>query len=123
MPPRYHLDLTLEDDREAVQLRIVTEDRELFSARLEAPELDELIRALGQGRAQLADEVAPELDEGARIADTVIDPAYLVGRNSQEGRALIALRHPGYGWIGFQLHRPVAAAVARELGRGLGADS
>lgn len=122
MSRKYHLEVAVEDDHDALALRILADDEEVFGTRLEAPELDDLIRALSDGRAQLADQVAPELDEGARITDTVVDPAYLVAKNSERGRALLAFRHPGLGWLGFQLRRPVVDAMVQRLGRWLEAD-
>ena len=116
----HHLDLTVEEGGAAVELTVAQGDRALFSARLEAPELDDLIRALAVGRAQLADQVAPELDEGARIADVAVDPSFLVGKNNARGEALLALRHPGYGWLGFRLRRPVVEQIVRRLGDWLG---
>ncbi len=115
MAERQHLEVTLDDDRAALSLRVLSAGRLLFEARLEAPELDELIRALANGRARLAEEVAPELDEGARITDAVVDPAYLLGANRAKDRALLAFRHPGFGWLGFQLRRPAAEALVRRL--------
>ena len=122
MARKFHLEVAVEDDLGALALRILADGEEVFGTRLEAPELDDLIRALGDGRAQLADQVAPELDEGARITDTVVDPAYLVAKNSDRGRALLAFRHPGLGWLGFQLRRPVVEAMVHRLGRWLDAD-
>jgi hypothetical protein len=119
MAQRHHLELTVDEESSGVVLRILSEGHEVFSTRLEAPELDELIRGLGDGRAQLTDEVSPQLDEGARITNVVKNPSYLVGTNSPEAKALIALRHPGFGWLGFQFRRPVVEAIVRELGRWL----
>lgn len=116
----HRLELAVEDAREAVRLSVSDHDRLLFSARLEGPELDELIRGLSQARAQLADQVAPELDEGARLADVVVDPSYLIGKNSGTNEALLALRHPGYGWLGFRLRRTVVEQVVDRLGAWLG---
>ena len=115
MAERQYLDLALDDDRTALTLRIVSGSRELSSLRLEAPELDGLIRALSRGRAQLAEQVAPELDGGARIADTVVDPSYILGKNSKKDRALLAFRHAGFGWLGFQLRRSVVEAMVQQL--------
>ena len=70
--------------------------------RLEAPELDQLIHALAEGRAQLLDEVAPGLDEGARITNTVVNPTHpLLGRNTRKGQILARASPPGAGlaWI------------------------
>jgi hypothetical protein len=120
MSKPHRLELAVEDARQAVRLSVSDDDRLLFSARLEGPELDELIRGLSQARAQLAEEVAPELDEGARLADVVVDPSYLIGKNSGTGEALLALRHPGYGWLGFRLRRPVVEQIVGRLGDWLG---
>lgn len=98
-------------------LRIAGSDGEDFSARLEAPELDELIRGLSDARAQLDDEVSPELDEGARLTNTVVDPTYVVARNRSKGLALLAFRHPGLGWLGFQLRQSVVEAMLEGLHR------
>ena len=119
-PTPHQLELAVEDTREAVRLQVADGDHLLFSARLEGPELDELIRGLSQARAQLADQVAPELDEGARLADVVSDPSYLIGKNSGTVEALLALRHPGYGWLGFRLRRPVVEQIVVRLGDWLG---
>ncbi|PAX06537.1 hypothetical protein [Sphingomonas lenta] len=116
------VELSVEEDGAAVWLRVLGGEGELFGARLEGPELDDLIRALADGRARLADAVAPELDEGARITDVTVDPAYLVGKNSDKGQALVAFRHPGLGWLGFQLRRDVVAAMVDRLGSWLGED-
>ncbi|WP_425229406.1 hypothetical protein [Sphingomonas sp.] len=116
----HQLSLTVEGDRNAVLLTIAgDDDRLLFGARLEAPELDELIHALAQGRAQLLDEVAPELDQGARLTDVEVDPGYLVGTSKVADEALIAFRHPGFGWLGFRLHRKVIGKFTERLDRWL----
>jgi len=112
---QHHLEFGPDEDRSALVLRMVGTAGTLFSARLEAPELDDLIRGLSDARAQLTEAVAPELDLGARITNTVVDPAYIVGKNSQKGQALLALRHPGLGWLGFQLRRSVVEAMVERL--------
>ena len=115
----HHLELAVDPDREAVRLTITQGENPVFAARLEAPELDELIHALAHGRAQLREEVAPSLDQGARLTDVELDPGYLVGKNTAKGEALLALRHPGFGWLGFRLRRPVIEAIVERLGRWL----
>jgi hypothetical protein len=115
----HSLSLAMDPDRSAIRLTINGDDQALFTARLEAPELDELIHALAKGRAHLAEEVAPTLDEGARLTDVEADPGYLVGKNRERDEALIALRHPGFGWLGFRLRRPVIEEMLDRLGRWL----
>ena len=116
MSRRYQLEVAVDDDQSAMTLRILADGGEVFGTRLEAPELDDLIRTLSDGRAQLADEVSPELDEGARITNNVANPSYLIGKNSLQGKALLAFRHPGLGWLGFQFRRSVVEAMVRQLG-------
>jgi hypothetical protein len=119
MATKYDLEVAVAPDRTAVLLTTLADGREAFGTRLEAPELDDLIRALGDARAMLDEEVAPQLDEGARITNSIVDPNYLVGTNSSKGQTLLAFRHPGFGWIGFQLRRPVVEAMVRKLGQWL----
>lgn len=113
------LEIALDRDRTAVVLRLPGVDGDTIDARLEAPELDELIRGLSDARARLAEEVSPELDEGARITNTVADPSYVVARNQRKGLALLAFRHPGLGWLGFQLRQSVVEAMLDSLHRGV----
>lgn len=115
MAQKFQLEVGIDDVQTAMTLRILADGGEVFSTRLEAPELDDLIRALSDGRAQLTDEVSPQLDEGARITNIVVDPSYLVGKNSAQGKALLAFRHPGLGWLGFQFRRTVVEAMVRQL--------
>ena len=119
MTSRHHLAIAVEDDRSAVRLTISRDEQPVFGARLEAPELDDLIRALSQGRRRLADAVAPELDDHARIADAVPDPAFLLGSNPRKREALLALRHPGFGWLGFQFRRSTVERVVQRLAQWL----
>lgn len=116
------LALAVDADGAAVTLRVQGDEGELFGARLEAPELDDLIRLLSDARALLTEAVAPELDEGARITNIVADPAYLVGKNSEKDQALIAFRHPGLGWLGFQLRRGMVERMVGGLGAWLTAE-
>ena len=47
------------------------------------------------------------------------DPTYLIAKNSARGEALMAFRHPGFGWLGFRLHRPAIAEMVERLDRWL----
>ena len=115
----HHLSLAVEPEREAVRIAITRDEATVFAARLEAPELDQLIHALAQGRAQLTEEVSPELDEGARLTDVEADPSFLIAKNNARGEAMMAFRHPGFGWLGFRLRRRAIEKMVERLERWL----
>jgi hypothetical protein len=104
-----------------------------------APDRSAVLPTLADGREAFATRLeAPELDEGARITNSIADPNYLVGTNSRKGQTLLAFHPgfrwpgfgwpgfgwpgfgwPGFGWIGFRLRRPVVEAMVRKLGQWL----
>lgn len=77
------------------------------------PELDTLVRTLADLRALMSDPVPRTLDPGARLT-VLSDPAWQVKPPAPgTGRdvAVLALRHPGLGWLGFLLPQLEAAAL------------
>jgi hypothetical protein len=119
----YHMELTVADDRTAVELQISADDVEIFTTRLEAPELDDFISALagwafataGRGRAATGGACAHhQRRSSALLSDRQERP---------EGRGAARLRHPGLGWLGFQLRRSVVEAMVRQLRRWLEGDA
>lgn len=80
----------------------------------DAWQLDELIVALGKLRASMADEISDTLEINSRLEATVA-PAWRIPDNlAQSGRTL-ALRHPGFGWLGFVIPLDQGEEMARWL--------
>lgn len=80
---------------------------------LEAPELQEFIGTLAAARATLADKHAIALDPGTRL-ETQVDPSWRINTLADGSKAL-AIRHPGFGWLAFQLPKHEASAIAKLL--------
>lgn len=83
---------------------------------LEAPELDQFIRQLAQCRATLSEQVAEALEPNARLK-AVFHPNANVSPIEQ-GR-LLALRHPGLGWVSFVFSDDEARRLAELLAEGV----
>lgn len=79
-----------------------------------AGELSDLIHMLVSARMVMADAVPAGLDPGARVP-TVGNPAWRTTRNPTTNAVLLALRHPGHGWTGFEFPEPEARALLEWL--------
>lgn len=112
---RADIRLRLLDSDRRLEVELDQGERKLVGFTLEAPELDRLIALLAGARAHMADPVPPTLDPGSRIAG-VASPAWRVAGPDGTGRQALALRHPGFGWIGFALSAQEARALAAALG-------
>jgi hypothetical protein len=62
--------------------------------------LDELIDALGQLRTHLSPPVPDRLDD--HPSRVVVPAAMTLGR-ARSGELLLAVRHPGFGWLTFSV--------------------
>jgi hypothetical protein len=62
----------------------------------------------------MTEQVVPELEPVFRIA-TVEEPAWRVSDPMPDGRRILALRHPGFGWLGFVMLQDRADDIARGL--------
>ena len=79
------------------------------------------IHALAKHRETLTDPVTPELEIGSYL-DAVYNPVWRVpAARHKEGRVL-ALRHPGLGWLAFVLPDREAAQIAEWLTKDLPVD-
>ena len=84
---------------------------------LETPEVDQLMQRLAELRAAMNEAVPAALDPGVRLV-LLVDPAWqlkpLLPGKGQDG-AVLALRHPGLGWLGFLLPQSKVAALGHGL--------
>ena len=90
----------LSPDRQRVTVALMMDDQPLGFADVESSELEELIALLATRRAEMADQVAAEIEPGARLT-AIIDPLWRAKTESHgtPDGVLLALRHPGLGWI------------------------
>jgi hypothetical protein len=112
--PEYKVRLSIDDSRDNTIVEIWEGDRLLVRHPFDAASLDEHIRNLADLRAQMKDVVPRQLDPGARL-EAELDPVWkATDKNPPEGR-LLALRDPGFGWLGFVFTDKEAAAIAKWL--------
>lgn len=103
-------------DRDTTVIEMHEDGKPLAHMFVDAATLEGLIRQLGQCRAAMNETVADEIDPGARI-ETLPSPGWRIPdtHSGPSGTVLMALRHPGLGWLGFLLEE----ARAREIGAAL----
>ncbi len=107
------LRLRLEDDGSTARLSILLNGREAAFIIADALELEEIIHGLGAGRAEMRDAVPAQLDPLPRFRTTetpnwcVFDP--------EPDRCTLAVRHPGFGWLGFSFARGEAGRIANSM--------
>lgn len=107
------LGAVLADDREAVTLILEGDQVPGVFLKQDAAELSGTIERLAMVRANMAPEVVRELDPGSRVLP-VADPIWR-GTMAPDGAATLAFRHPGYGWVVFQLPPGETATVGKFL--------
>ncbi|MEY4257097.1 MAG: hypothetical protein RLZZ141_2324 [Pseudomonadota bacterium] len=90
------------EDHQIAVLEIVTDGESSGYLGLSAPELDEIIHRLGDIRQQMSDRVPPRLDVNPRLP-AIDDPAWHLGITEDNLTVTLAIRHPGFGWLGFSL--------------------
>jgi hypothetical protein len=88
------------EHRDTVRLELDADDTPLGHIYMDGATLEAFISELGKCRSQLAEQVTPELDSMARI-EAVHASAWRV--TSVPAGRMLALRHPGLGWLGFVL--------------------
>jgi hypothetical protein len=111
-------ELTTTRGSQEALLHLVVNDKPLGHIYYDAAGLSALIEGLSNLRAAMADEIPRELDPGSRLP-AVVDPIWRIPEQPQHGGKLLALRHPGLGWIGCLLPIKEARAIAHWLLRGL----
>ena len=112
---RMTLETGVSEDRQTAVLEMHEDGNPLAHMLVDASTLEAVIRQLAVLRSQMAEEVTPALDPMSRL-EAVPQPAWLVpNQHSGPGGVLMALRHPGYGWLGFLLEKENAHALGKAL--------
>jgi hypothetical protein len=82
---------------------------------LTADELENLIANLGRARENLKPSVPDDAPIGKKL-QAVSNPGwYAPPAESTPGQAVLILRHPGFGWLGFAFSKPEARSLGNYL--------
>jgi glycine/D-amino acid oxidase-like deaminating enzyme len=81
---------------------------------MDADGLDRFIAHLAQQREKLAKRVPITLEDGERIRGQR-EPEWMCVFAKETDDQVLALRHSGFGWLGFQLSVKTARAMATAL--------
>jgi hypothetical protein len=102
------------EGKEYVGLQLEEDDKPLGHILFDGATAEKHIHDVARHRAELAEQVTPELDPGSRL-EAIIDPIWRVqGYRLTEGR-LLSFRHPGLGWLSFVLPDKEAVSIAEWL--------
>jgi hypothetical protein len=110
------LEATLAPDRLTTSLVLSMDGRPLGHIVLDASALENLITALANARAAMTQPVAPEIASGTNLR-SIIDPTWRIRippHPSVPG-PILALRHPGFGWLSFVFPDIEANSLAQWL--------
>lgn len=112
-PNNMQLKAGLSDDSESASITLMMNGLPLGHIVLQAPELEDFVKSLGQLRAAMAEPVALDVDPGSRIS-AIHDPAWRLRLLPSQG-VLLVLRHPGLGWLGNLLPLKEARVLGQSL--------
>lgn len=113
-------EMGLSEDRRLAIMELREDGVPLAHVTWEAPELEAVIDALMRLRANMAEPV-PTTREPVYRLEVIENPQWDVPavHSGALDRTVLALRHPGKGWLGFSLPR----ADAQKLGRALAGEA
>lgn len=100
-----HIELISQDE---IELSVFDGEQPSVSTRLGAADIDSLIAVLSQVRTRMTPEVPRTIPEGTR-PNGPVDPLWMVPGAAPLPGKLLAVRHPGLGWLMFQF--PPAEAL------------
>jgi hypothetical protein len=110
---RMALNTSVDSSREHVVIEVSMDGKPLGHIELDGTSVEKHIHDLAQHRANLNDPVTLTLDAGSRL-EAIVDPRWRVPKPIEQGRVL-ALRHPGLGWLSFVFPDKEARAIAEGL--------
>ena len=103
----------LTDDNTELVMEMHRDGQAVGHLQVTPAEVEILIRHLSDQREKMNEEVPRDLDVGTRLVCTK-EPIFRV--EADPDGVILALRHPGIGWLGFLLSPPLAAVLAVRLG-------
>ncbi|MGP0094219.1 MAG: hypothetical protein ACLPKB_30380 [Xanthobacteraceae bacterium] len=103
--------------RKYVVIELWMDGKRLGHINLDGATAEEHIHAVAKHRAELVDPVSPDLHPGARL-EAILDPKWRVLNPIEAGR-ILALRHPGLGWLPFVFPDKEARSISDWLTKDL----
>jgi hypothetical protein len=105
-------------DREHVVMQLEEDGKPLGHILFDGATAEKHIHDVGSHRANLKEQVTPDLDPGSRLL-AVVDPAWRVPGERHPAGRILCFRHPGLGWLSFVLPDKEAASIAEWLTKDL----
>src|SRR5438128_3587 len=99
---------------EHVVFQIEEDGKSLGHMMLDGASAEKLAHAIGDSRSALNDPVTPQLDPNA-ILEAIPDPSWQIEAYRRPEGRLLALRHPGLGWLAFVIPDQQARRIAEWL--------
>jgi len=113
----YVIGLTPDRSAARIETRIAGE---MTAWSLASPEeLSDLIESFTRTRAEMTDEVPTDLDPNAAIT-ALVNPFWKITPAPNQDGVVLAIRHPGAGWMGFYLPSSSALRLKKLLNEALG---
>ena len=103
-----------EPTRSKLAIELWRGDECVGRSEMDADGLDRLIADLAQQREKLAKKIPMALKDGERIRGQR-EPEWMCVFAKETDDQVLALRHAGFGWLGFQLSAKTARAMATAL--------
>ena len=104
----------IDGDRKYCVIEIIADGKILGHMEMDAAKVEALILQLSGCRELLVDLVPEKLGPDSVLVP-VADPEFHIAKKATEHGPLLALRHPGLGWVSFLLPNEKAAALAEGL--------
>jgi hypothetical protein len=112
--PRGNLAWKLSADRLQVCVEMHIDGEPKAHVWYDAASFEDNIQMLGEARAAMAEQVTPDLEHGMRLK-AIADPRWQTETRHDMGGVMLALRHPGLGWVSFLLPPNEARALGNYL--------
>lgn len=115
MPPlQLKVVLVSPTNREA-SLQLFEGDRLVAHLRLTAEDMEGLITLFASARSKMSRAVPDILAEGMQLRLVQVEPEFACAFAAETSQRVLAVRHDGLGWLGFQFSKERRAALAKVL--------
>lgn len=110
--------VALAEDRSTATIETLVDGQAQAWSDTSPEELSEIIEMFTHIRAEMSDEIPTELEPNAKIA-ALINPYWKITPAPNQDGVVLAIRHPGAGWMGFYLPSSSAQHLKKLLNEAL----